>query len=91
MKGMHRTIDQLGRLVLPMEIRKDFGLEEGSELNIEVREEGILLIPRKKACSFCGSKESLIEISGKSICLTCANELAGIVKAKADKNGGGQA
>lgn len=76
MKGMYRKIDQLGRIVLPIEIRRSFGLEPGSEVDIRTLEYGILLSPRAASCTCCGSMADLLNVDGITLCRNCARRLA---------------
>ncbi|MGH3032154.1 MAG: AbrB/MazE/SpoVT family DNA-binding domain-containing protein, partial [Gaiellaceae bacterium] len=57
--GIIRHIDELGRIVIPIEIRKRFGLAEKDPLEIFVKDETILLSRPKSACVFCGRTDSV--------------------------------
>ena len=54
--GVVRKIDELGRIVLPSEIRKVFGIHEGDELEISVNGEQVILEKRKDVCTFCSAE-----------------------------------
>lgn len=70
--GIIRKIDELGRIVLPIEVRKLFGLKEKDTLEILTHEDGIYLKPiDNERCVFCGVKTDLIPHSGRYICPTC--------------------
>ena len=75
--GIVRHIDDLGRIVIPIEIRKRFGLSVKDPVEISVRGETILLSRPQAACVFCGNAEGLEEHRGRSICRDCIGELAG--------------
>ena len=76
MKSVVRKIDQIGRVVLPKNIRDAYDLtKEGDEVEIIEMAEGILLKKHTPECTFCGSKENLIEHKGKSICKDCLKAL----------------
>lgn len=75
--GMNRRVDDLGRIVLPAELRRTFGLQEGDMLDISVEEERIILIPRKDFCVFCRSKNDLKEFRDQNVCATCITDLTG--------------
>ncbi|GEM_PF-204325 len=75
MKGMYRKIDRLGRIVLPIEIRRSFGLEHGSEVNIQVVSGGILLSPVNESCVFCGRADDLLAFKSTPVCERCVSEL----------------
>jgi transcriptional pleiotropic regulator of transition state genes len=74
--GIIRHIDELGRIVIPIEIRKSFGLGEKDPLEISVKNETILLSKPRGVCVFCASDEPLEEYRGRSICRSCIAELA---------------
>jgi transcriptional pleiotropic regulator of transition state genes len=74
--GIIRHIDELGRIVIPIEIRKSFGLGEKDPLEISVKDETILLSKPQTVCVFCGRDGPLEEYRGRSICRLCIEELA---------------
>jgi AbrB family transcriptional regulator, transcriptional pleiotropic regulator of transition state genes len=74
--GIIRHIDELGRIVIPIEIRKSFGLGEKDPLEISIKDETILLSKPQSVCVFCGRDEPLEEYRGRSICRACIRELA---------------
>jgi transcriptional pleiotropic regulator of transition state genes len=75
--GMARKVDNLGRIVLPSEMRKSFGIREGDYLDISVEDDRILLSKREAACVFCRSRDDLKEFRGRLVCATCIGELVG--------------
>lgn len=76
--GMTRAIDRLGRVVLPMEIRRSLKIEAGDCLAIETSGSAITLRKAAASCNFCGSSRHLREFRGGHICLSCENELRGV-------------
>ncbi len=74
--GIVRHIDELGRIVIPSEIRKRFGLAEKDPVEISVRGETILLSKPNSSCVFCGSADALEEHRGRPVCRACITELA---------------
>ena len=74
--GIVRRIDELGRIVIPIEIRKRFGLAEKDPVEISVRGESILLTKAHAACVFCGAAEGLEDFRGRTVCRDCIRELA---------------
>jgi AbrB family transcriptional regulator, transcriptional pleiotropic regulator of transition state genes len=74
--GIIRHIDELGRIVIPIEIRKSFGLQVKDPLEISVKDETILLSKPRTVCVFCGRDEPLEEYRGRPICRVCIQELA---------------
>lgn len=73
--GVVRKIDELGRIVLPSELRRVFGIREGEELEISVEGERVILQKRGDLCIFCGADAPSIEYMGRRICESCASEL----------------
>jgi AbrB family transcriptional regulator, transcriptional pleiotropic regulator of transition state genes len=74
--GIVRHVDELGRIVIPIEIRKRLGLSEKDPLEISVREDVILLSKPQSVCVFCGRSASLREHRGRAVCDTCVAELS---------------
>lgn len=73
---MFRRIDRLGRIVLPMELRRALGIKEGDALMISQEGEQIVLRKMETACTFCGSVEHLSPHRSKLVCRTCTVEMA---------------
>jgi AbrB family transcriptional regulator, transcriptional pleiotropic regulator of transition state genes len=74
--GIIRNIDELGRIVIPIEIRKRFGLSEKDPLEISVKDEMILLSKPRTICVFCGRSSNVEEHRGRAICRMCIAELS---------------
>ncbi len=72
---MTRKIDQLGRVVLPVELRRTFGIREGDFVEIAVDDGRIVLAKVEERCVFCGTAIDLREFSGKLVCSPCVGEL----------------
>ena len=73
--GMARKVDDLGRIVLPVELRRLFGIRAGDELEISVDEGSILLHKIEARCAICESTEDLQAFRGKQICAACIADL----------------
>lgn len=74
--GVIRSVDELGRLVIPKEIRKTMDIRCGDPLEIFVDgSETIVLKKYVCACVFCQSKEDLSDYKGKKVCSSCLLEL----------------
>ena len=73
--GVVRKIDELGRIVLPSELRRVFGIREGDELEISVDGERVILEKRQDVCVFCSAEKPPIDFHGRSGCETCAGQL----------------
>jgi transcriptional pleiotropic regulator of transition state genes len=74
--GIVRKVDELGRVVLPIELRRTLGIDEKDALEIYVDEEKIILKKYAPACIFCGSAEGMQQFHGKNVCHECATNLA---------------
>jgi transcriptional pleiotropic regulator of transition state genes len=74
--GMVRKIDDLGRIVVPAEMRRLFNIREGDQLRISVHEEAIHLQKLEATCTFCGSTKSVMPYKGKGVCGPCAKSIA---------------
>jgi transcriptional pleiotropic regulator of transition state genes len=74
--GIVRHLDELGRIVIPSEIRKRFGLTERDPVEISIRGDTILLSRPQSSCVFCGSEDDLTEHRGRPVCRACVTELA---------------
>lgn len=72
---MARKVDDLGRIVLPVETRRLFGIQPGDALEIGVAEGAITLRKLERACVFCGGDVSLREFKSKLVCGDCYGEL----------------
>jgi transcriptional pleiotropic regulator of transition state genes len=73
--GIARKVDDLGRVVLPVEIRRALGLSAGDEVDIALEETTILLRKIEARCTFCGATEGLRGFRGRQVCASCASEL----------------
>jgi transcriptional pleiotropic regulator of transition state genes len=73
--GVVRKIDELGRIVLPSELRKVFNIREGDELEISVDGEKVILQKRQDICLFCGAEQPTVAFKGRRVCETCVGEL----------------
>jgi len=74
--GVVRRVDELGRIVIPIELRRTMGIEEKDALEIYVDSEKIILKKYEPACIFCGNAEEVANYKGKNICKGCLTELA---------------
>jgi len=74
--GVARKVDQLGRVVLPAEVRRHFGITPGDLIEIAVDSDAILLTKVENRCVFCSVTTSLQEFSGKLVCGDCLTRLS---------------
>lgn len=73
--GIVRNIDELGRIVIPMELRRTLDIEVKAPLEIYVDSNYIILKKYDPSCAVCGSMEELNDFEGKKICKQCINNL----------------
>jgi transcriptional pleiotropic regulator of transition state genes len=78
--GIVRKVDELGRIVLPIELRRTFDIEEKDALEIYVDSNTIILKKYEPACIFCGDAKDVFTFNGKNICPSCAKEMQTFVK-----------
>ena len=69
--GIVRKVDELGRIVLPIELRRTLGIEEKDRIEIFVYGESIILRKYQPACIFCDNAKDIINYKGKNICPDC--------------------
>ena len=70
--GIVRKVDELGRIVLPIELRRTLGIDEKDALEIYVDQEKIILKKYEPACVFCGNASDNQLFHGKNVCRECA-------------------
>lgn len=73
--GIVRKMDDLGRIVLPMEIRNTFDINPKDPLEIFVDEDCIVLRKYEPACVFCGETRDNITYGEKRVCKSCIEKL----------------
>ena len=86
--GFTRKVDELGRVVFPIEIRRKLKIAPGDQMRIYLEGGSIIMKKDAAECVFCGSSKNLTEISGKHICRKCLDAaLAKNSTGEADANG----
>ncbi|HHW09952.1 MAG TPA: AbrB/MazE/SpoVT family DNA-binding domain-containing protein [Firmicutes bacterium] len=73
--GIVRKVDELGRVVIPIELRRTLGIDTRDPMEIYVDGDSIVLRKYEPACIFCGSADDISSFRGKSICRSCHDEL----------------
>jgi len=69
--GIVRKVDNLGRLVIPKEIRKTFGIDSQQGMEIFVEGQNIIIRQHLHKCVLCGSSDGLLPFNGKYVCRSC--------------------
>ena len=72
--GIIRKVDELGRVVIPIEIRNQFNIAEKDPIEIYVDGSSIVLKKYEPNCIFCGNTENLINYNDKLICEDCSKK-----------------
>ena len=73
--GIVRQIDDLGRVVIPKELRKTMNLKRKDSLEIFVEKDNIIFTKYEKGCIFCGDLSNTFEYAGRTICKNCYEDM----------------
>ena len=73
--GIIRKIDELGRIVLPAEVRRAYNINPGSDIEISTLDGQIILQKQETTCIFCGSDQELKLFNEKCVCGKCLEQL----------------
>lgn len=73
--GIVRKVDELGRIVLPIELRRTLDIAEKDSLEIYVDNGSIILRKYQPACIFCGNAQNVFAYKGKNVCEDCAKDI----------------
>ena len=76
--GIVRNLDELGRIVLPMELRNKLGIKEKDPIEIFTKGSSIILQKYEQSCIFCGSSKDLMEYKEKLICEDCIRKISNL-------------
>jgi transcriptional pleiotropic regulator of transition state genes len=71
-----RKVDALGRVVLPVEVRRTLGIDVGDLVDVAVEEGHVVLRKVQRGCTFCGSIEGLRDYADRLVCEACITRLA---------------
>ena len=73
--GIIRRMDEIGRVVIPIEIRNQFNIAEKDPMEIYVDGSSIVLKKFEPNCIFCGNTKNLLEFNDKLICEKCSKKI----------------
>lgn len=73
--GVVRRVDNLGRIVFPIELRRALDIKERDAMEIYTEGEQIILKKYEPACVFCGEAKDVTNFKGKNICKSCLKDL----------------
>lgn len=73
--GIVRKLDDLGRIVLPIELRRTLEIEEKDPLEIFIEDNTIILKKYQPACIFCGNAKGVFTYKGRNVCPDCIQDM----------------
>lgn len=73
--GIVRKVDELGRIVLPIEMRRTLNIAERDALEIFVDGENVILRKYQETCIFCEGEKDVTTFAGKKVCRNCLNKM----------------
>lgn len=73
--GIVRKVDDLGRIVLPIELRRTLDIAERDELEIYLDDDKVVMRKYEPSCVFCASTRSLVNYRGKNVCSECVRNM----------------
>lgn len=76
--GIVRKVDELGRIVLPIELRRTLDIAERDELEIYLDDDKVILKKYEPSCVFCGSSCGLVTYHGRNVCMECIENMSNI-------------
>lgn len=74
--GVVRKIDELGRIVVPIELRKSLNIGKREAVEISLEGDSIMIKKFEPGCCLCGSTDDIENYNGNKICKDCINELS---------------
>ncbi|MFW5962349.1 MAG: AbrB/MazE/SpoVT family DNA-binding domain-containing protein [bacterium] len=74
--GIVRKIDDLGRVVIPKELRRTMNIDKKDPMEVFVEGNKIILSKYEPACIFCGEANNTIEFTGKTVCQNCVDKMS---------------
>lgn len=73
--GIVRKVDELGRIVLPVEMRRLLNISEKDALEIFIQDDSIVVRKHHDECVFCGSVRGVVSFKGRNVCADCINSI----------------
>jgi transcriptional pleiotropic regulator of transition state genes len=73
--GIVRKVDELGRIVLPIELRRTLGIDVKDPLEIFIDGEHVILKRYEPACTFCSNAGNIKHFQGKNVCTECIDKI----------------
>ena len=76
--GIVRQMDSLGRIVLPIELRRTLDIAQKDSLEIYVEGNQIILKKYEPTCIYCENSRDIVSFKGKNVCPDCLKELKAV-------------
>ena len=76
--GIVRKVDELGRIVLPIELRRTLDINERDAVEIFVEGQRVILQKYEPACVFCGSTDGIVDFKGRKVCKKCRKQISAV-------------
>ena len=73
--GIIRKVDELGRIVIPIEMRRTLGIDNRDPIEMFIDGKDIILRKYAPGCVFCGNPKDNIEYAGKLVCRKCLGDM----------------
>lgn len=84
-EGIRRKVDDLGRIVIPANMRKSLGIGVGDEVEITVDDGRVVMAKPAQRCTFCGSEHDLATFRDKVVCWSCTAALRALDREHSDE------
>ena len=73
--GIVRKVDELGRIVVPIELRRSLGIGDRDAVEIYMKDDSIIIRKHQPSCVFCGSVDDTVEYRDKVVCRDCIENM----------------
>lgn len=73
--GIVRRVDDLGRIVIPMELRRTLGIHVKDPISISVDGEKIILEKYRESCVICGGEDEIVVVKNRPVCMGCIGDI----------------
>ena len=73
--GIVRRVDELGRIVIPMELRRTLGINVKDPIAIYTEGDRIILEKFKDSCALCGSETDVTRVKDRALCAKCVGDI----------------
>lgn len=75
--GIIRSVDKMGRIVIPKEIRDQLDVTDSDDsFEIYMEEDAVILKKHQTTCIFCGNGDDCLDYNGRCVCFTCIGRLS---------------